>query len=185
MAKWALWAAHRYLQPGAAAPRTVGRDGRPLRRAWREVSSGAAAAAQLARAGRRQPWWPRPLGLSCIGMACVAAVVPPVASHVAASASARPGGESFSYCRVVPGGDGAAAPSLRWRSASAGAPFTVVLLDAGYREVVRHACGDASAWTLDPTAAELVAQGAAQHWYVLGDRFGRPAASPVQALAIP
>ena len=144
MARWALFAAHRYVWAGAAVPRTVGPDGRPLQRGWRQRSERAAAEAQRIRAARPQSVWPKVLGWVCIGVALWGVLMPvgsmPTAveasRHVALSTGGRPAPEprgpaiAISSLRRLPDGEG-----FGWRAGEVAGPFTFVLLGEDYRRI--------------------------------------------------
>lgn len=142
MAKWGIWAAHRYVSAGAAAPREYGADGRTLQRPWRLRDAERVMLAARRRAARAQPRWPRLLGWLCIGVAVVAAAAPvgPLPSDGGLSAAGRPGPEAtasvvdFDAPQFEP-----ATRTLRWRvPVGASGPFTVLLLGADYRPLARR-----------------------------------------------
>jgi len=182
MSKWALWAAHRYVRAGAAVPRLVGPDGRLLARPWRVRSEDAIAAARAVRGLRRQPWWPRLLGLFCIGLACMFAIDPvgSIPTDVAAFSSARPAPRLASPC-ALPGraANSGGPPEFRWRAGDAEPPYSVVVLDAGYAQVLRRDGIETTRWQADAAAAAVLRGGGTFHWYVLADALGRPVASPL------
>ncbi len=185
MSRWALWSAHRYVQAGAAVPRCVGVDGRLLRRPWRMRSPAAIRGAQQVRAARSQPWWPRPLGVLCLGVAFIFALDPvgPIPTHVAASSSARTGPRLASVVLAHRADEPLA--RFRWQAGATQPPFAVVLFDVGYGEILRRdGIGDIS-WALDAEAAARLASGGTFHWQVVGDDRGRPAPSPLGSFEIP
>jgi hypothetical protein len=189
MSKWALWAAHRYVRPGAAVPRHVGPDGRDLARPWRIVSPEARRAVRQLRAARPQAPWTRLIGLACLAVAGVFALDPigPIPTHVAASPSARPGPRLQSTrgeapVLLAPGGTLDAVPVVfRWRADVASAPFTLVLLGEAYDEVLRREGLVGSEWTADDAARALFATGGTFHWAVLGQRGGEVVASALES----
>lgn len=186
MSKWALWAAHRYVHAGAAEPRRVGPDGRLLQRPWRMKSLEAQRTASLVRAARPQPWWPRPLGVLCLGVACMFALDPvgPVPTNVAASSSARTGPRLASPAAIAASGAAGNSPRLAWWPGDASPPFTVVLLDAAYGEILRRDGIEATSWEPEAAFRAALAQGGTFHWYVLGDDHGRPLPSPLATVEI-
>lgn len=188
MSKWAVWAAHRYLHPGAAEPRLVGVDGRPLLRPWRQRSPTAREAALRVRAARPRPWWPRVLGFGLLAVAGIYALDPigPLPRDVGPARRAGPDLRSAQPIAVAPRGrvDAEAAMRFRFQPQDATGPFTVVVLDAGYGELVRRGGLDATECTLAFTEGKSLASGQKYHWYVLADRAGKAVASPVVSFEI-
>ena len=188
MSKWALWAAHRYLHPGAAEPRVVGVDGRLLLRPWRQRSPAAVEAALLVRAARPRPWWPRLLGFALLAVAGIYAFDPvgPWERDVGARRRTGPGRPSAQLRPLAPSGevDAAAAAGFSFAPGDAAAPFTVVLLDASYGEIWRQECADGVGCSLPSAAGKILEVGQTYHWYVLADRDGKPVASPVVSFQI-
>ena len=188
MSKWALWAAHRYLEP-VAAPRQTGPDGRPLLRPWRQRTPEARATAMQLRAARPRPWWPRLVGFALLGVAGFHALglVGPTSGDRGANRPAGTGLPSAHLAALAPAGSVARADLVRfaWRADGVEGPFTVVLLDAGYGELARRGGIAATECSADGALAEHLASGQIRHWYVLGDRHGKPVASPVVRLEIP
>jgi hypothetical protein len=186
VSKWALWAAHRYVQPGAAVPRRTGADGRALSRPWRHVSPRARERVAALRSARAQPVWPRLVGWACLGMASVIAVAPvgPVPTHVARSASARPGSQLASPVAVSPAAvaELTAATRFRWRAGAASPPFAVVVFDERLDPLLRRDGIAATEWTPDPDALRALQGAATFHWQVLGDGCGRVLASSLQTV---
>lgn len=164
-----MFAAHRYQRGGASAPRLVGPDGRELRRPWRMTTPQVAVRVRQLRAARRQPIWPRLLGVLLLGVAGVAALHPvdPVPRHVAASASARTGPGLAQLQLVAPAGDLSAPPDrFVWRGDGAAAVRTLVLCDASYAEIARVDGIAGADWSLTPEVAALLADGGTFHWFV-------------------
>jgi hypothetical protein len=186
MSKWALWAAHRYLHPGAAVPRRVGPDGRELRRPWRQVRPEVRSVVQRERAARSQPWWPRPLGVLLLGMACLYAIEPvgPVPTDVAASSSARTGPRLQLPTAKSPDGNAGSAAPFAWTAGDASGPFTIVVLTAGYDELFARDGIAGSPWTPDAAAAAAVSTPGTYHWFVRGEAFGRTVTSPLASFEI-
>ena len=188
MTKWALFAAHRYVWAGAAAPRAIGPNGRPLRRPWRMRSEQVVREAIRRRATRPQPLWPRVLGWTCIGVAILAALMPmgPVPRHVQVSASSRPVPES------LPSGNNLAAVAFVaakrefcWQSANCDPPLSLVLLAADYRELGRVAGAGKTAWQLPDSLRDAVQSGETYHCYVLAKQSGKLTKSPLLTLEWP
>lgn len=188
MSKWAVWAAHRYLHPGAAEPRTIGVDGRPLLRPWRQRSPAAREAALLVRAARPRPWWPRLLGFGLLAVAGIYALDPvgPLPADVGPARRAGTDLRSAHLLASAPRGpvDAAAATRFAFTPQGATGPFTVVVLAADYSELLRRPGLDGTACTLDSTEGKSLAVGQKYHWYVLGERSGKPVASPVVSFEI-
>ncbi|MBM3974813.1 MAG: hypothetical protein FJ301_12005 [Planctomycetes bacterium] len=188
MSKWAVWAAHRYLRPGAAEPRTIGVDGRPLLRPWRQRSATACEAALRVRAARPRPWWPRLLGVALLVVAGIYALDPvgPLPVDVGPARRAGTDPRSAHLLASAPRGPVDAAAAARFAFAPQGAtgPFTVVVLAADYSELLRRPGLDDTACTLDDTAGQAFVAGQKYHWYVLGERSGKPVASPVVSFEI-
>lgn len=187
MSRWAIWTAHRYLERDAGA-RRVRPDGVPFVRPWRDPSPEARAAAAAARAARRQLRWPRLVGFALVGVACMFALEPalPVATDRRASGPSGTGLGGNGLAAEAPVGAVAATAlaEFRWRAADASPPYTFVLLDAAYGELARRDGIDGRRLPVDTALAALLAPGQTRHWYVLGDRAGKPAASPVARVEI-
>lgn len=175
MAKWGLWAAHRYLYPGASEPRTVGVDGRLLQRPWRVRSERVVAEARWRRASRPQSRLPRMMGWLCIGIACVAALMPvgPLPSHVPVSAASGPVPEPVRRAVVLP------APEVDpeqgtfcWAAAAQRGRYELVLLGEDYRELARLDATDAAPFRAPEAFAQALDAGRRYHAYV---RVGRDA----------
>lgn len=187
MSKWAIWTAHRYLEY-AAAPRRARADGRPLQRAWRAPSPTARAEAVRTRAARRQARWPRLVGFALMGVAVMVALEP-VQTFGADRRAWAPSGTDLGadgFAAVAPVGAvaGAALVEFRWRAAAVAPPFTFVLLDGAYTELARRdGIGD-TRLPIDGGLATLLAPGQLRHWYVLGDRAGKPAATALVRVEI-
>ena len=170
MAKWALWTAHRYVTAGAAVPRTIGPDGRPLARPWRSPRADAVAAARRARAARPQPIWPKVVGWVCIGVASWAALSPvgPLPRHVPLSAAKGPGPDALRPAIAIsPVEHLPARGGFRWQAGPTQPPFTFVLLDLDYRELVRVDGIEETPWQPPAHVRELLVTGAVYHAYVL------------------
>lgn len=75
-------------------------------------------------------------------------------------------------------------PRFTWSPGDAGPPFTLVLLDAGCSELLRRDGIAATSWDLDAAARAVLGAGGTFHAYVVGDRFGRPTASPLARVEI-
>ena len=73
---------------------------------------------------------------------------------------------------------------FRWRLGDACPPFTWILLDADYQEVMRVDGIDSSEYRPQAALPSGLAPGEIRHWYVVGDCFGRPVASPLQTFRI-
>lgn len=188
MSKWAVWAAHRYLHPGAAEPRTIGVDGRPLLRPWRQRSPAAREAALRARAARPRPWWPRLLGFFLLAVAGIYALDPvgPLPKDVGPARRAGTDLRSAHLLATSPRGavDAAAATRFAFAPQQASGPFTVVLLAADYGELLRLPAADGTARIVDSTEGKALVVGQKYHWYVLGEHGGKPVASPVVSFEI-
>lgn len=187
MSKWAIWTAHRYLEAAAVA-RRVRPDGRPCLRPWRDPSPEVRAAAARARAARAQPRWPRLVGFALVGVACIVALEPvqPVAGDRRAFPSAGPALGAGGFAAEAPVGPTAAAAfaEFRWRADDVAPPFTFVLLDAAYAEIARRDGIDGCRLPVDARLAALLPTGEVRHWYVLGDRAGKPVGSAVARVEI-
>lgn len=187
MSRWAIWAAHRYLEPDAGA-RRVRPDGVPFARPWRDPSPEARAATAAARAARPQRRWPRLVGFALVGVACIFALEPalPVDPDRRPSGASGTGLAGNGLAAEAPVGEAAAAAlaEFRWRAADAAPPYTLVLLDAAYVELARRDGIGGLRAPVDAGLAALLAPGQTRHWYVLGDRAGKPVASPVARVEI-
>lgn len=109
-----------------------------------------------------------------VGIALVAALHPvaPLARQVAvAAAPAR---------ALLPEWDGTIALPFAWSTAPTGA-VTLVLLDAGYREVARRGGLGGTAWTADAALRQALADGGTYHWYALATDGGAPRKSRLQS----
>lgn len=176
------WFVARLASAGASAPRTTGADGRALRRPWRIASPAAVRQAQRERAARPQPWWPRPAGMLLVGVAAVAALRPiaPVPRQVAGAVATAPA--PCSGLAPEPWDDTAALP-FAWPAPVPAGAVSLVLLDAGYREVARREGLGGTAWTADAALRESLADGATYHWYVLATDGDAPQKSRLQSFA--
>jgi hypothetical protein len=165
MAKWALWAAHRYLEARVDG-RRLGPDGRPLQRPWRVPKARVAELARQRRAERVGPRWSRPLGCCLMAVAAVAALDPdhPIPLHGAPTASAAPEPELRPPQGTFPRGECEGAPTLfTWEPGAVAPPFRVRLFAADYTEVgVVDDIGPA-AWR--PSLAVLAALGSGTDWH--------------------
>ena len=173
MAKRALGSAGRYARA---------RTGAALCTTARAAGAGVARA----RAGRPQPVWPRLAGWACLGMAGVFAIDPvgPVPTHVAASSSARPGSPLACIAALAPAGVVAAVGEFRWGARGVEPPFTLVVLDAAYRPLLRREALPGPRWAPDAAAQQVLAGRDTFHWFVVGDARGRPAGSPLAAVEL-
>ncbi len=124
-----------------------------------------------------------------MGAACLAAAawfaVHPIGLHVAAMSSASPGSSPKPlHTESVPAG---LWPPLvfRWQAGSAQAPFTWVLLDAGYEEIARREGVFTSGLVPDAAVRELLRDGQTCHWYVLATAAGVPTKSNLETLRDP
>ena len=186
MSKWALFTAHRYLERDAPA-RAVGADGRPRCRPWRSRAPAAVAEARRRRAGRRQSPWSRLVGCALLGVAGMAALHPvgSVPSHVAASASARPGSRLQHLQAIAPRGDLAAAPpAFRFRRDRLAGPVAFVLQDAAYRELTRRDGMGGDELVADDELAGVLAAGGTFHWFVESRVAGALVRSRLETFAI-
>lgn len=187
MSKWALFAAHRYVRAGAAVPRVVGPDGKPLLRPWRQRRPVAEQTARRIRACRPQPWWPRLAGFVCIAVALLAALNPvgPMAAHVAASASAGPG-PRLDRIVVEESLAGAVARALRltWPAASPADPVTLVAYAADYTELARRPGVVGTDWNADGELLALLRSGGTYHCLLRSEAQGQPAQSALETFII-
>ena len=182
MAKWGLWAAHRYVWAGASVPRAIGPDGRPLQKPWRMPSETAVAEATRIRASRAQPWWPRVVGWACIGVACFVALRPMtwVPPHARLSAATVLGPEAprpmiaISSPHFVP-----EAAAFRWAEGDVRGPFTMVVLTEELLPLARFDGIEQSPWRPEGAGSELLQPGARYHSYLLGSHLGRQVKSPL------
>lgn len=150
------------------------------------VSPQAQRTVMRLRAARPQPWWPRCLGALCIGVACMFALDPvgSIPADVAASSSTGTGPRLASPSLLTPDCRRGVPQELRWRAGSTQPPFTLILLDASYTEVLRRDGIEATRWEVDPAARELLRSGGRFHGYVLADGLGRPVGSPLTTFQI-
>ncbi len=138
------------------------------------------------RAARPQPWWPRLLGVACLGLAICAALRPlaPMPSHGASRASAAPG-LRLERPRAVRSAAAAAESALparfAWQPGAAAPPFTLVVLDADYRELLRREGLGTTEWTPDVGVVEACQPGGTYHWYVVAEVAGQRLASPLES----
>lgn len=195
MARWALFTASRYLESDRGpAGRMSGRDGRPFARPWRSPTERVVTAAQVVRARREQPRWPRLLGLGMMGVAAFAAVHPvdpiaavaPVAPQVAPTVSAVPPGGLLPIAAMAPAGPCEGVPDrFAWREDQPLAGRRAVhLLDAGYNEI---ACLDGSetATVAVPAAvAARLAAGGTFHWFVTAETGAQGPASRLESFQV-
>jgi hypothetical protein len=169
MSSWVWFAARRSARSGASAPRAFGPDGRALRRPWRLVAPAVAAQVTRQRAQRRQPRWPRLLGVLLLGVAVGAAVHPvgAVPTHVAASVSTGPGARLLQLAAVAPAGALPSPPTVfRWRDAGGHSPTALVLCDADYVPLARFDGIDGDALAVSGRLADLLGARGTFHWYV-------------------
>lgn len=73
---------------------------------------------------------------------------------------------------------------LVWTPGEVSPPFTLVLLDSACAELLRRDGIAANRWQLDAAARAVLGAGGTFHAYVVGDRCGRPCASPLARLEI-
>jgi hypothetical protein len=85
---------------------------------------------------------------------------------------------------ITPAGETPVPVVFRWRLGDACPPFQWILMDAGYQEVARIDGIDSSECRPDPAVGQQFADGGTWHWYVVGDCFARPVASPLQTFRI-
>lgn len=71
-----------------------------------------------------------------------------------------------------------------WRAGAAAPPFTWVLLDGEYRELVRLDGLVGTELPLDPELRELFVPGQSYHWYVVGQASPRPLGSLLETVEI-
>ena len=182
MAKWGLWTANRYVWAGASVPRTIGPDGRPLRRPWRQRSDRAIGQAERIRAMRRQPAWPRVLGWACIGIALGVALRPMtwVSSDVGLSAAALPVPEArgpaiaISELHHVAG-----AGSFHWETDRQTGSLRFVLLAEDYQTLATLDGIAGSPWYPELAVLGHLQPGATYHAYLVGSVGGRLVKSPL------
>jgi hypothetical protein len=190
MSKWALLAAHRYLEHPAAA-RTIGANGRSLQRPWRIRSPRAVQQAAYERTQRRQPWWPRLLGAVCLCLSVHAGLHPEYSmpSPVGAS-STDPRQRIEPIATVTPGPIHEGVPQyLAWSDAAVPPPYRLVVCDA---ELAPLAVFDDLSTPSHPLPAPLATELAAAGgfaWYVEGrlptaDGSGRTVRSHFEACEI-
>lgn len=187
MSRWALFATHGSRRAGASVPRRFGADGRELQRPWRIPTSQVELQVQQVRAMRRQPVWPRVLGMLLLGVAGVAALHPvdPVARHVAGSASARTVPVPLRLRLESPAGPLDEPPvTFHWSGARASAVHTLVFCDASYTEVARADGIVGASWQVTPAVAALFADGGTFHWFALGGDTRAPARSTFESFTI-
>lgn len=189
MAKWGLFGAHRYLEEDPGSGRTHRADGRPLVRPWRVTRPDIAARVRRERYARRQPAWPRLLGVACVLAAGLFAAVPsesihPVPRHVAAPSSARTGAVPSSLVPLSPAGRVARAPErFEWR-ALPGTTTAVVVLDASYSPLAEVRGVAAETLVISEALRGQLEAAGTFHWYVearLGERLVR---SPLETCEI-
>lgn len=186
MGKWALFAAHRSVQAGAAVPRTVGPDGRCLQRGWRQRSEQAVRSARRIRATRPQSIWPKVLGWVCIGVACVGTLMPvtPLPRHVPVSAAGGPVPEPAARSLQIPALERAPdGSSFAWDAGAIEGPFSIVLLAADYTPLARADGIEASPWRPSNELAEHLLPGQTYHAYVLGGEQHDTVRSPLLTFA--
>jgi hypothetical protein len=186
MSKWALFAAHRYVRAGAAVPREIGPDGRPLARPWRRRPAAAVQMAQRIRAGRPQPRWPRLVGLVCIAVAAQAALDPvgPMAAHVAASASAGPGPRLDPI--VVEAAVSGELPDLRfrWGSSDPARPVTLLVFATDYSPLTSRSGLVGTGWSADPALLEQLTPGQTYHCVLRAEVGAPPVQTPLTSFVI-
>lgn len=182
MAKWGLWTAHRYMWAGASVPRTIGPDGRPLRRPWRQRSDRAVGEAERIRAMRRQPVWPRVFGWACIGIAMGVALRPMtwVSSDVGLSAAAPPVPEPRRPAIAIPELEHlATAGAFRWQPGPSAGPFRFVLLAEDYQTLATHDGIEGLPWHPEQEVLSRLEPGVVYHAYLVAPAGGRLVKSPL------
>lgn len=185
MSKWAVWAAHRYLERGTNT-RTVGADGRLLHRPWRVRRAEVRDAARRERAARAQPFWPHPLGWVLIGIAAFAVIDAdnPIPSH-GGDSSTFAGGSLRRLTAKAPVGPNEGVPATcRWFAYDVPPPFSVVLLDEGYNELARQDDIGGTTWRPTGPVADELGKGGVFHWYVESTTDGKPTRSLLARLEI-
>jgi hypothetical protein len=73
---------------------------------------------------------------------------------------------------------------FHWRASDLAPPFTLALLDAGYRKLVSIDGIAGSSWACDARVAGCLARGGAFHWFVSGMRDGVVCRSPLASFEI-
>jgi hypothetical protein len=165
-------------------PRTVRADGVPFGRPWRTASPDVVARVNRLRNERRQPRWPRALGVGLMAVALFAAwrSIDSAVSHVQAVASADPHAGQVELRAGFPAHEVKGTPSRFEWQASADA-VVVVLCDASYREILRIEARGGSLLSEGALARELTA-GGTFHWFVECAQGGRLSRSPFQTFQI-
>ena len=169
MGKWGVFSALRYLGADSAADRrTVRADGRPLQRPLGNRSERVRIEARRRRQARRQPWWPRVAGWMLMSMALLAAVEGdyPMPGAAQAGISVAAAGCLVAIDSTFPGGPQDGVPvRFEWQT-DAPPPYSVVLLDAGYREIARVDGLPECSMRPDFELAQRLGDGGTFHWYV-------------------
>ncbi|HZN40754.1 MAG TPA: hypothetical protein VFD82_18255 [Planctomycetota bacterium] len=84
-----------------------------------------------------------------------------------------------------PDGPQEGAPArFAWLAGDLSPPFTLALLDAGYRELISIEGIDGTSWVCDARVAGCLATGNTFHWFVSGMRDGVACRSPLASFAI-
>ena len=121
-----------------------------------------------------------------MGVAILALVdhVVPVSRKVPAPSSARPVPLLVNLRAETPDGPQEGVPErFHWRGDLL-PPFTLALLDAGYRELVSIEGIAGTSWACDARAASCLARGGTFHWCVSGVRDGVACRSPLASFEI-
>lgn len=118
----------------------------------------------------------------CIGVAFFVALTPvaPLPRHVPVSAAVGPGPELPRPAFLISAPEFKAGQNgLTWSAVAVSAPFTVVLLNADYRELARVDGIGSTDWQVPERLVRRLVQGETYHAYVLGGEEDDIARSPL------
>lgn len=184
MSKWALLAAHRYLERDRRS--VLRADGCSWSQGWRARTPQADAKAKRIRAARHQPWWPRPLGVALLGVAMLAALDPvvPMPTHVAASSARSPSGLLALVAEFPQGSLTSSPPAFCWSGTAAHGATTLVVFGADYSELARFDGIVGSSWPLPQPVSMALREQGELHWRVECGESGGRLYSPLQTFSI-
>ncbi|MCR9246184.1 MAG: hypothetical protein NXI31_14230 [bacterium] len=190
MGKWGVFSALRYLGTDRAGRRKVRPDGRPFRHPVGEWSESVRAEVRRRRSAAPQPWWPRVVGWGLVGIALLAAVKAeyPLASGVRVDStrvlSVAEASRLVAITPLAPGGPVEGVPALFAWHTTARPPFSLVIFDAGYRELGRMEDLHDSPIRPNAELARRLGFGGTFHWFVEGQSPEGAVRSPLETFGI-
>ena len=169
MGKWGIFSALRYLGPDRGRDARRWRpDGQPRRQLIGVWSDRVRDAARDRRTARSQPRWPKVLGWSLMSMALIAAVEAeyPMPRSTRSPISAAAASCLMPLQPIAPVGPGEGVPAGFAWSTEVEPPFTLVVYDAGQREIARRPGIPGSRLPVDAELAAELGRGGVHYWAI-------------------